>query len=71
MLTLFVCLMWFILLEHGEKPQTEENSVSIKMTKAVTLLTLNPPTADYHAARLQMHAIALQNHFTVAHIYGL
>jgi len=46
-------------------------SVSIKMTKAVTLVTLNPPTADYHAARLHMPAIALQNHFTVAHIYGL
>jgi len=45
--------------------------VSIKMTKAVTLVTLNPPTADYHAARLHMPAIALQNHFTVAHIYGL
>lgn len=45
--------------------------MSIKMTKAVTLVTLNPPTADYHAARLQMHAIALQNHFTQAHIYGL
>lgn len=45
--------------------------MSIKMTKTVTLVALNPPTADYHAARLQMHAIALQNHFTQAHIYGL
>lgn len=42
--------------------------MSIKMTKAVTLVALNPPAADYHAARLQIHAIALQNRLTQAHI---